>query len=93
MPTLPSPVHFESLSMPFDDGFRFDDEERILPAGKEVSHHAKEHPIETLHFEFGRGTHRYFKLLSEKEDFELELGSCSEVCKPEGEEGADHLSL
>ena len=79
--------------MPFDDGFRFDDEQCIPPRAEEISHHAKEHPIETLHFEFGRGTHRYFKLLSKEDDFTLELGSCSEVSKPEGEEGPDHLCL
>jgi len=90
VPTLLSPVHFESLSMPFDDGFRFDDEERILPLSKQVGHETEEHPVLTSEPQLRRRAQRDFKLLSNKQVFELKLGSRFEGVEEEDEQRADH---
>ena len=93
VPAFPAPVQSEALSMPSDDGFRFDDEQCIPPRAEEIRHDAEEHPIETSYSEFGRRAQCNLELFPEKYDFELKLALRREEFEKKQEEGSDHLSL
>ena len=72
---LPSPIHSEAMSMPPDDGFGLNDQQRAFPGIEDIRQNAEEEPIRGPESRLGRCARQYFQLLSQIHDLELELNS------------------
>ena len=89
----PAPVKAKAGAVPCADGFWFDNQKDIGPAGPKLAEGGPEEPVtdvqvwpRALAFENG-------ELLTEGQDFQGGIGSCPEggaECNEEGEEELDH---
>ena len=61
--------------MPPDNSFWLDDQQCAFPGAEDVCEKAEEESIGRSEMRFGRGSSKYFKLLSQIHDFQLESSS------------------
>jgi hypothetical protein len=81
VPAFPGPKQAESLAMPGNDGFRFNNDESRTPLGPDSQEPNPEKPVSRSRF---WATDRTFKdddLVSESGDFGLERETRSKGCK------------
>src|SRR5712691_2237255 len=90
-PALPSPPQPEAPSVPGDDGLRFDNHERRLPASPKAREQAPEPTVRLRESQPPRpGALQYLELVPQRQYFELERGARPCPCSQGQEEGQEH---
>ena len=79
------PVQAKTGAVPADDGFWFDDDENVTPAGPETAEGCPEEPVDGVQWWPRALAFEHGELLTEGEDFEGDVAPAAD----EGPEGND----